>query len=194
MRKTVLALMCMVAVTMFTACGGNSSKNNTEKQNAEKFVEEVMNDAAQQTEINANNWQQTVKKVFGVDIACPNGWSFKDVKTYFSGDIVIVYMEKIAEDAESEIEVCKTLFEATQAASSEGNFNVDVDSETYRVFKGQIYENFDDIYNSDKYAFIGGDGFVSEFWYYKYSGVKVLTFGTDKGQMAIKFEKSKISV
>jgi hypothetical protein len=117
------------------------------------------------------------------------------VKKYFGNDIVIIYFDKTSDDAASEADVLKTLLDATKAASSEGNFDVNINSETYQVTKGKIYESIEDIYNPKSNESFGlGDSYINEYWYYKYSGVKVLTFNTNEGKMSIKFEKSKISL
>ncbi|MCL2097862.1 MAG: hypothetical protein FWH23_03780 [Bacteroidales bacterium] len=193
MKKQVFKINLIVLAIglMSVSCGGGGGKN-PEKIDAEALVKEQMDASAKQSEITAANWQSEVKKRFGIALDLPQGWSFSDVRMYFSGDIVIVIFNQDNDDATKPNIIAESIFNATKAISTEGNFNVDIDSENYKVSKGTVYENFEESNMGIKML---GEDYINAFWYYKKDGIKVVSLDHDsKGKFVVKFEISKITI
>lgn len=78
MKKILTALMCIAAITMFTACGGG---NSSKKQSGETKTETKATGGTEIKTVSQSNWQAVIKSNFGVDLVLPEGWSFKEVNT-----------------------------------------------------------------------------------------------------------------
>jgi hypothetical protein len=183
-----LVMIALIIGLVMVSCGGGGNNNN-----AATMVEQQQEASAKQTEITADNWQREIKKRFGIDLAVPQGWSFADVRVYFSGETVLVIFNRENDNAEKPQDIASKIFDASKAISSDGNFSVDVNSETYKVSKGKVYEAFRDsqVGNVDFF----GEEYINAFWYYKKDGVKLISLDCDKGnKFVVKFEISKITV
>ncbi|MDR1811028.1 MAG: hypothetical protein LBR34_11625 [Prevotella sp.] len=180
------------------SCGGGSGKDNalpmTEdgKIDAEALIKQQLEESEKQTEITAENWKSVIKNGFGIDVAVPQGWSFKDVKSYWNGETVIVLFTRNGDNAADPRNAAAAIFDATKAVSPEGNFIVDIDVDTYKTTKGKAYDSFDENYPPNKIA--GGD-FIATYWYYSYKGkLKVVNIDSDDGRLSFKFEHSKVTI
>ena len=193
-KNSVIALA--IGLIMIS-CGGGSKKNDIPttadgKIDAAAVVKQQMEEAAQQTEITAANWQSEVKKRFGVDLSIPQGWTFAAVNVYWSGETVVISFDRESDDATQPRAIASTIFNTTKALSTEGNFIVDVDSESYKVSKGKVYDSFDELEPVNKFF---GEDYINSYWYYVQNGVKVVTLDCDKDKkFVVKFEVSKITI
>jgi hypothetical protein len=184
MRIAAISFACLA--TMMASCGGGKPKN------AEQIIEAAISESAKQTEVTESNWQSQIKKQFAVDIAVPAGWTFNKVLSYPSMGILMVAFTQTDDNAASGLEVLKTVFDATKAASSEGCYLINTDSETHALFIDKQYETADDVCKPE-HTF--GGTFIAEFWYYTLNGKsKVVNFDYDAGKksMSVKFEHSKL--
>ena len=190
MTMMITLIICLLIIS----CGGGKKNDASTATDVETLIEEQVKESATQTEITASNWQREIKKCFGMDIEVPQGWSFDNVRTYFDGEIVIVlFARENDDDAAKPSEIANSIFNITKAISTEGNFSVDVNSETYKVSKGTEYENFDQTRIGNVSFF--GEEYINSFWYYKNGGIKVVNLDCDKGdKFSIKLEISKISI
>ncbi|MCL2041079.1 MAG: hypothetical protein FWG84_03445 [Bacteroidales bacterium] len=203
MKKVFLkiSLIALTISVVMSSCGGGN-KNNLPttadgKIDADALIEQQMQESATQTDITAANWQSEVKKRFGIDLAVPQGWSFSDVRTYWSGETVIVIFDRGDDNPTKPSEISTTIFNATQAISSEGNFNVDVtinDAGTSgSTSKGKVYDNFKETQLGGSFF---GEEYINAFWYYKKDGVKVVSLDCDTNgeKFVVKFEMSKVTI
>ena len=194
--KTVNFKISVIALTIglvMFSCSGGSKKG---KIDAEAFVEQQLKESAEQTEITAANWQSVVKKRFGIDLAVPSGWVFSDVRSYFSGETVIIIFNQEGENAAKPREIATKIFNTTQTISSEGNFNIDVNineaGTSGTTSKGKVYENFGETQVMSGSFF--GEDYINAFWYYKKDGVKLASLDSDNGRFIVKFEISKVNL
>jgi hypothetical protein len=188
MKKVNLknSMIALAIGLCLASCGGGKQKN------AEQKIEEAIRESAEQTEVTENNWQSQIKKQFAVDIPVPDGWTFNSVRSYPSMGIVIVAFTQTDDNAVSGLDALKTVFDATKAASSEGCYLINTDSETMSVFIDKKYETVDDVCKPE-HTF--GGTFIGTFWYYTLDGKsKVANFDYDKDKksMSVKFEHSKL--
>jgi hypothetical protein len=193
MRNAAILFACL-AVTMMTACN-SSGKPKDGKIDAAQAVKEALGKSSAQTEITAANWQSVIKKRFGIDLTTPQGWLFSDVKAYFSGETVLVIFESGGDNAAKPRDIARTIFDATKAISSEGNFNVDIHSNeaatSVSITKSKVWDTFDE---NQPVVKMFGEDYINAFWYYKKDGIKVVNVNCDKGKFVVKFEISKISI
>jgi len=92
MKQIFTALMCMVAVAMFTACGGNANKKNADGTTETKSTVEVVSEKWP-----VNEYTKLIPKLEGVTITgnqatdnayfvghdvVTSGWSIADCKAY----------------------------------------------------------------------------------------------------------------
>ena len=196
-KNGVIALA--IGLLMVSCSGGSSNKGipttKDGKIDAEAVIAQQIKESATQTEITAANWQSVVKSRFGIDLAVPQGWAFSDVRSYFSGETVIVIFKQEGDDATHPREIARTIFNAVKAVSSEGNFEVDVKineaGTSGTTSKGKVYETYD---NCDIASKLLGEDYINGFWYYVKNGIKVVTLGSDKGKFSVKFEFSKVTI
>ncbi|MDR1811089.1 MAG: hypothetical protein LBR34_11935 [Prevotella sp.] len=180
------------------SCGGGSGKGNdiplTEdgKIDAEAVIKQQLKEGEEQTKVTPGNWKSVIKDEFGIDVDVPQGWTFKDVKAYWNGETIVVLFEKESDDAFHPRNAATRIFDATKAVSAEGNFLVDVNTETYKTSKGTVYNSFDENFPSSKML---GSEFIATFWYFTYKGkVKVVNIDSDDGKLSFKFEHSKVTI
>ena len=197
MNLNIRMMMTMFVIGLVAvSCGSGGGKTTPDgKIDAEALVKEQLKEAAAQTEITAENWQSVIKKRFGTDIDIPQGWVFSNVKSYFSGETVIVVFKQEDDEATKPREIARTIFNAVKAISSEGNFEVDVKineaGTSGTTSKGRVYETYDEC---DAVSSFLGEDYINGFWYYVKDGVKVVTLGADKGYFSVKFEISKVRI
>jgi hypothetical protein len=188
------ALISLLIGFVMISCGGGSGKKDG-KIDAEAIVKQQIKEAATQTEITEANWQNVIKKRFGVELAVPQGWTFTDVKSYFDGKTVIVNFKQEGDNAALPRDIAQTIFAAVKDISTEGNFNVDVkinaEGTSGTTSKGTVYESYEQCDPTNKFL---GEQYINGFWYYVKDGVKVVTLGSDKGVFVVKFEISQVKI
>ena len=193
--KTSIFINSMIALAIalvMVSCGGSGSKQTDGKKTDVEAAKELVSKAEDKS-ITADNWQKVVKKEFGIDLAIPNGWKFNQVKALtFSDNLItiLIKFEKTDDNATPVSETAKTLFDRTNALSSEGNFYIDVDINNGKMSKGETYATFDACFKPDDF-FDGVTG-LETLWYYKdASGIKLVDISAKKGLLTVKLEFNK---
>jgi hypothetical protein len=199
-KMTIISKAWMVLTILFVATAlvscGSGSGNSGKKINAEEAMKQL---ASEIKELSADNWHPYVKKEFGIDAAIPSGWKFLRTSTLSLGsqnEVVLIIFETSGSEFMKAADAAKNLFDQSKAiSSSEGNFLVDVDSDTYKVSKGKVFNSFEDVFTPST-LYNGVDEIGSEYWYYvgKDGVTRCITVNAKKGQMSFKFEKSLIKI
>lgn len=189
-------LTIVAIVLIMVSCDDGNQKSEfpdtkDEKIDTDVVIKQLKKKSTKKEEITVANWHNEIKKRFGLDISVPQGWSFSDVKDYWSNETVIISFKQDSDKALKPIAIAESIFNATQTLSSDGNFNIDINAKTNKVSKGQVYENFNQTIVGGK---MFGRNYINALWYYKKDGVKVASLDNDKDTFVIKLEYSRISV
>ena len=181
-----------IALVMISCGGGNSSNNASDKKTDTEATKEVATKAESKS-VNVDNWQAFVKKEFGVDLAIPNGWKFSQVReaSFSENNVTLLVMfEKAGENAVAVSETAKSLFDQTNALSTEGIFLIDVSNSSSTMKKGETFATFDDRFKPS--MMYDGVSDIETYWYYKAADVvKCVDISAKKGRMRIKFDYDK---
>lgn len=146
MKQTILALMCMTAALMLTACGGKANRkaaDGSTETKAEMKTEAAKGGSTKLADVTDNNWQGVVKSNFGIDIAVPAGWSFQKVQSPNDVNNLILNLT-IGGDTTGEA-MGKKLFEATKAISKHGNYKNKVNWDAETVAAGDAINDISEV-------------------------------------------------
>ncbi|MDR1679483.1 MAG: fibronectin type III domain-containing protein [Prevotellaceae bacterium] len=117
-RNVVAIAICLAGFTMFNACSDDDKGDDGNNNNGGN---------GGSAGITANNWQQTVKNSYGVNLNLPADWSFKEGAQLGSGIYVTqdIQFTTTADDFDATFMTCaQQVFNATETASSRyGNFS-----------------------------------------------------------------------
>ena len=197
LSKAWAVLAVLFVATALVSCGsGNSGQDSGKKIDAQDALKQLESEIK---ELSADNWHPYVKKEYGIDAAAPSGWKFLRANTLSLGsknETILIVFETSGAEFMKVSDAAKNLFDQSKAiSSSQGNFLVDVDSETYKVSKGKVFNSFEDVFTPNT-LYNGVDEIGSEYWYYvgKDGATRCITVNAKKGQLSFKFEKSLINI
>lgn len=187
MKKIYLALMCMAAVTIFTACGGNAKKSDS-KMSASEAVEKAGKAANDAKTLSKDNCMEIAKANYGVAIPAFGGCEVKNAESLSNRPEVnmdITY--KITGDFDTTVkDVLSRLFDATGKVSADGNYEQKMNFETNKAeFSDKRFANADAalIVNSP------GKSYVAAWNYTSGSVIEMVNFNANPEEITISFTK-----
>lgn len=112
LKQTSIALMCIAALTMVSACGNNPKKGKEAKDNGKPAAAETR---VVCSDVNLDNYVAAIKSNAGVDFKVPAGWTAVSASGTESslGRTIVVNFGK-QEDA---VEQARAFFEQTKEQS-----------------------------------------------------------------------------
>jgi len=187
------SMVALAIVLVMVSCGGGSgNKQADSKKDAVEAATELVG-KAESKGVTVDNWQEFVKKEFGVNFSVPDGWKFSQVNALSLSETnvtLLITFEKAGDNASAVSATAKALFDQTKALSSDGIFLIDVDINSGAMKKGQTFATFEERFKPT--LMYDGISDMETYWYYKVSDViKLVDISTEKGYMRVKFDYDK---
>lgn len=188
MKKIYLALMCMTAVAMLTACGGGNTKKDGSKMAASEAVEKAGKAADDAKTLGKNNCLEIAKANYGVALPAFDGCEVETAQSLSNRPEVnmdITY--KITGDFDTTVkDVLSRLFDATAQVSSDGNYEQKMNFETNKTeFSNKKFANADAamVVNSPGQSYVAA-------WNYTFGSViEMVNFNATPKGITISFTK-----
>lgn len=124
MKHTILALLCMAVVTMFTACiGGNANKKTADGKAKAKTEEK----AEKSNKMTVENWKEIIKENYDFDFILPQNWKLKSgMKTNINPAYWLKFINETDESGGDYRAFVKAIFDMTaNIIPGTGNFSDD---------------------------------------------------------------------
>ena len=163
--KVTNSVIALTIGVVMVSCGGGGNKQPSGTASETKTEQTTANVGTTLKDLTDNNWQAVIKANFGIDLAVPAGWTFKEVRSPNRVNNLILEMT-IGGGTTGEAEG-KRLFEATKALSPHGNYKNNVNWEAETVSAG---DGISDFGKAGSFS----DGFVSASWSFTFNSKQIM--------------------